>query len=61
VTGFHRAIYGDVSVGGAAVLPATSLGWAALVTVAALVGSSILLLASWRTFHRLAGDFAEEL
>jgi ABC-2 type transport system permease protein len=61
VSGFHRAIYGDVTVGGAAVLPATSIAWAGLVTAAALAGSTLLLLLSWRTFHRLAGDFAEEL
>lgn len=61
VTGFHRAIYGDVVVQGTAVLPATSLAWAGLVTAAALAGSAILLLLSWRTFHHLAGDFAEEL
>ena len=61
VSGFHRAIYADVSVGGTAVLPAGSLAWAGLVTAVALIGSGVLLLLSWRTFHRLSGDFAEEL
>jgi hypothetical protein len=32
-----------------------------LVTAVALIGSGVLLLLSWRTFHRLSGDFAEEL
>jgi ABC-2 type transport system permease protein len=61
VTGFHRAIYGDVAVGGVEVLPGTSLAWVAAVLGAALGGAVVLLVLSWRTFFRRSGDFAEEL
>jgi ABC-2 type transport system permease protein len=61
VTGFHRAIYGDVAVGSIQVLPPTSLTWVTLVVGAALVGSCILLAISWGVFFRRSGDFAEEL
>jgi ABC-2 type transport system permease protein len=62
LTGFQRALYGDVTAdGGAAVLPDVSVGWVLALTGAAAVASVALLYGTWRLFFRLSGDFAEEL
>jgi len=69
VFGFQRALYWTVSpvavVQGKPtvipVLPDVSLGWLTGLLGLALIGSTLLLLYTWRLFFRLAGDFAEEL
>jgi ABC-2 type transport system permease protein len=69
VMGFQRALYGVVTPiihdGGKAVaspaLAPVSLAWLALLLVAVIAGSLLLLLLSWRTFFHRSGDFAEEL
>ena len=61
VFGFQRALYWTVTPNGVKVLPDVSLGWLTGLLVAVIVGSTLLLLYTWRLFFRLAGDFAEEL
>ena len=61
VLGFQRALYGDPVQGGEQVLPAVSLTWNVSILAVMLVASIALLYATWRTFFRLSGDFAEEL
>jgi ABC-2 type transport system permease protein len=64
VLGFQRALYKVVTPsgsGGQPILLPVSLGWLAMVLGAVTVGSLLLLLFSWRSFFRMAGDFAEEL
>lgn len=61
VFGFQRALYWTVSPDGQKVLPDVSLTWLVGLLVAALVGSTLLLLLTWRLFFHLSGDFAEEL
>ena len=64
VEGFHRALYGVVTVPGtppAPVLMPVSVGWLAAALGLVSVGSLVLLVLSWRSFFRRSGDFAEEL
>jgi ABC-2 type transport system permease protein len=59
VEGMHRALYDPTGAPG--VLYDVSLGWLALVLVAVLVASLVLLRLTWRYFFSRSGDFAEEL
>jgi ABC-2 type transport system permease protein len=61
VSGFQRALYAIVSPSNIPVLPDVSVLWLVGVIGAVLVASLLLLLATWRLFFRLSGDFAEEL
>jgi len=64
VEGFHRALYGVVTVPGnppTPVLMPVSLGWLATALGIVIVGSAALLMLTWRSFFRRSGDFAEEL
>lgn len=65
VGGFQRALYGTVDPagegGGATVLLDVDATWLAGMIGVVLAASLALLWASWRTFFRLSGDFAEEL
>jgi ABC-2 type transport system permease protein len=63
VMAFQRALYAQVQPAGAAspVLASLSVGQLALVMVWVIVLSTLLLLAAWRSFFRLSGDFAEDL
>jgi ABC-2 type transport system permease protein len=63
VAGFQRALYGVVQPPGAAepILFTEPLGWYALVLVAVLAVSIVLVLLAWRSFFNRSGDFAEEL
>lgn len=61
LSGFQRALYGEPSPGGAAVLPDVSVGWVAAVVGVAAAAALVALYAAWRLFFRLSGDFAEEL
>jgi ABC-2 type transport system permease protein len=59
VEGMHRALYDPTGAPG--VLYDVSLGWLALVLVAVLVASLVLLRLTWGYFFSRSGDFAEEL
>lgn len=64
VYGFQRALYAVVRPPGSGptpVLPAVSVGSLAEVLGGVCVGSLVLLYLAWRSYFRLAGDFAEEL
>jgi ABC-2 type transport system permease protein len=63
VTGFQRALYGVVHPAASAepVLFTRSVGWYAMVLLAVLAGSFVLLLLAWRYFFHRSGDFGEEL
>jgi len=60
LSGFQRALYGDVAAAGT-VLPDVSVGWVLALVAAAAMASLVFLYAAWRLFFRLSGDFAEEL
>jgi ABC-2 type transport system permease protein len=62
VLGFQRALYAIVpGQGEEPVLPAMSLQGQAIMLLAALGVSTVLLLLAWRSFFHRSGDFAEEL
>jgi ABC-2 type transport system permease protein len=63
VAGFQMALYGVVHPEGSPdpVLFTRGLGWYALVLVAVLVASLVLLRLAWGYFFARSGDFAEEL
>ena len=61
ISGFQRALYGEVSPDRVPVLPDVPVGWVVAVVAVTLVASVALLYAAWRLFFRLSGDFAEEL
>ena len=61
LSGFQRALYGDPTPSGAAVLPDVSVAWVLSLVGAAAVVSVVLFYGAWRLFFRLSGDFAEEL
>ena len=66
VFGFQRAFYKTVSPIGedgvpVQVLVDMSVGELAVLLCGVIVGSTFVLLACWRTFFRMSGDFAEEL
>ncbi len=65
VFGFQRALYGQVSPmsadGPVPVLPDVSLAWLAGVLAITLAVALVVLLWTWRSFFRRAGDFAEDL
>lgn len=61
VGAMHRALYGVVGSGDAAVLFDVSLGWLALVLLVVLVLSLAVLRVTWGYYFTRSGDFAEEL
>jgi ABC-2 type transport system permease protein len=61
VLGFQRALYGGTSQAALAALPRPGLTWYGVRLLIVGAVSLVLLLLTWRTFHRRSGDFAEEL
>jgi ABC-2 type transport system permease protein len=69
VMGFQRALYGVVNplvhegtrLVAVPTLAPVSLTWLAGLLAAVIVGSTLVLAFSWRTFFHLSGDFAEDL
>jgi ABC-2 type transport system permease protein len=61
VLAFQRALYGPISAEALAKLPAPGLTWYAERLIWVGIASTVLLYLSWWAFHRLAGDFSEEL
>jgi ABC-2 type transport system permease protein len=61
VLAFQRALYGPTSPEGLAVLPSPGITWYAQRLIWVGLASTVLLYLSWWAFHRLAGDFSEEL
>lgn len=65
VLGFQRALYAVASPISAGepvpVLPEVSVAWLAAVGAGMLIVSLALLMATWRLFFHLSGDFAEQL
>jgi ABC-2 type transport system permease protein len=61
VMAFQRALYGPTSEEALSSLPAPGLWWYAGRLLWVGVASAVLLYLSWWVFHRLAGDFSEEL
>jgi ABC-type polysaccharide/polyol phosphate export permease len=61
VLAFQRALYGPTSSEALARLPAPGLSWYAERLIWVGLASLVLLYLAWWVFHRLAGDFSEEL
>jgi ABC-2 type transport system permease protein len=61
VLAFQRALYGPTSPEALAQLPAPGITWYAERLLWVGLASVVLLYLSWWVFHRLAGDFSEEL
>jgi ABC-2 type transport system permease protein len=61
VLAFQRALYGPTSPEGLSVLPAPGIAWYAQRLMWVGLASAVLLYLTWWAFHRLAGDFSEEL
>jgi ABC-2 type transport system permease protein len=61
VLAFQRALYGPTSAEGLAKLPAPGITWYAERLIWVGIASTVLLYLTWWVFHRLAGDFSEEL
>jgi ABC-2 type transport system permease protein len=61
VLAFQRALYGPTSAEALSKLPAPGLTWYAWRLIWVGLASTVLLYLSWWVFHRLAGDFSEEL
>jgi ABC-2 type transport system permease protein len=61
VLAFQRALYGPTSEKALAQLPAPGIIWYAERLLWVGLASVVLLYLSWWVFHRLAGDFSEEL
>jgi ABC-2 type transport system permease protein len=61
VLAFQRALYGPTSSEALARLPAPGLTWYAERLIWVGLASLVLLYLAWWVFHRLAGDFSEEL
>jgi ABC-2 type transport system permease protein len=61
VLAFQRALYGPTSPAALDRLPAPGITWYAERLLWVGLASVVLLYLSWWAFHRLAGDFSEEL
>jgi ABC-2 type transport system permease protein len=61
VLGFQRALFGGTSAKALAELPRPGLTWYGIRLLIVGGASLVVLLLTWRTFHRRSGDFAEEL
>jgi ABC-2 type transport system permease protein len=61
VLAFQRALYGPTSAEALAELPAPGITWYAGRLAWVGLASLVLLYLAWWAFHRLAGDFSEEL
>lgn len=61
VMAFQRALYGPTSAEALSRLPDPGLTWYAQRLFWVGLASAILLYLTWWVFHRLAGDFSEEL
>jgi ABC-2 type transport system permease protein len=61
VLAFQRALYGPTSPEALDVLPAPGITWYAQRLIWVGLASTVLLYLTWWVFHRLAGDFSEEL
>lgn len=65
VFAFQRAFYADptpmLNGESTPVLVSLGVGQLALLMVAVIIGSAILLRITWKSFFKMAGDFAEEL
>jgi ABC-2 type transport system permease protein len=61
VLAFQRALYGPTSSEALSRLPEPGLGWYAQRLFWVGLASAVLLYLTWWVFHRLAGDFSEEL
>jgi ABC-2 type transport system permease protein len=61
VLAFQRALYGSTSSEALAALPAPGITWYAERLLWVGLASVVLLYLAWWVFHRLAGDFSEEL
>ena len=61
VLAFQRALYGPTSAAALDQLPAPGITWYAERLAWVGLASLVLLYLTWWVFHRLAGDFSEEL
>lgn len=61
VLAFQRALYGPTSAEALSRLPAPGITWYAQRLIWVGLASTVLLYLTWWAFHRLAGDFSEEL
>jgi ABC-2 type transport system permease protein len=61
VLAFQRALYGPTSTEALSRLPAPGIGWYAERLLWVGLASAVLLYVTWWVFHRMAGDFSEEL
>ena len=61
VLAFQRALYGPTSAEALSRLPAPGITWYAERLLWVGLASAVLLYVTWWVFHRMAGDFSEEL
>jgi ABC-2 type transport system permease protein len=61
VLAFQRALYGPTSAEALSRLPEPGIAWYAERLLWVGLASAVLLYVTWWVFHRMAGDFSEEL